>query len=297
MDDWLNYHHLRCFVAVVEEGGLAPAARRLSVTHPTISEQLRKLEANLGLELFDRRGRRLRLTDSGHMVYRHAAQIFGVGASLLAAVEARRTGRAVLGRIGVDSVLPKLSVRRILSIIFDGLGPSLRLRCTEDQREPLVAALESRQLDLVLSDAPARAFGSAAVESVRIRSGHLALYASPALAAQLEGPFPERLHRAPFLLSMPGSRRRRDLERWLGEQRIEPRIVAEVEDSGLIKALGQDGRGIFAMPAVLADDICGAYGVEVVGEIASLEERMFAIHPRASSHPVVRVLNEASDDG
>ncbi len=290
MMDWLNYHHLRCFVAVVDEGGVAPAARRLAVTHPTISEQLRKLEAHLELDLFDRRGRRLRLTEDGHMVYRHARQVFGAGTALLSAVEARRSGRVVLGRIGIDSVLPKLSVRRLLSVIFDRLGTGLRLRCIENQREPLVAALDARQLDLVLSDAPARAFGSSAVASVRIESGHLALFAAPAIAEALDGEFPACLHRAPFLLSMPDSRRRRDLERWMSQHGIEPRVVAEVEDSGLIKALGQDGRGIFAMPADLADDICATYGVRVVGRIVDLDERMFAIHPRASTHPIVNAL-------
>lgn len=293
MEDWLNYHHLRCFVAVVDEGGLAPAAKRLGVTHPTISEQLRKLEEHLGLELFDRRGRRLRLTEHGHLVYDHASQIFGVGAALLASVEARRSGRVVLGRIGVDSMLAKMAVRRVLSRLLDHIGPTLRLRCIEGAPEPLVAALEARQLDLVLSDAPARAFGSAAVASVPIAASHLALFAAPALAERLEGAFPRCLHRAPFLLSMPGTRRRRELERWLGEHQIEPRVAAEIEDSGLLKALGQDGRGIFAMPAALADEICAAYGVVVLGEIEALGERLFAIHRRDADHPVVKALDAA----
>ena len=76
---WLNYHHLQYFTAIVEEGGLAAAAKRLGVSHPTVSEQLRKLEEQLGLRLFERRGRRLELTENGRVVYGFAEQIFGMG--------------------------------------------------------------------------------------------------------------------------------------------------------------------------------------------------------------------------
>ncbi|MFK8003038.1 MAG: LysR family transcriptional regulator, partial [Polyangiales bacterium] len=131
MTDWLNYHHLLYFTNVVEEGGLAAAAKRLGVTHPTVSEQIKKLEEHLGLTLFHRRGRRLHLSDDGKMVYSFAGQIFGIGSALLDAVEGRRSGHTVLCRIGVDSVLPKLVVSRALAPIVDSLGDALRLRCVE----------------------------------------------------------------------------------------------------------------------------------------------------------------------
>ncbi|MEO0651641.1 MAG: LysR family transcriptional regulator, partial [Planctomycetota bacterium] len=96
-DRWaqLNYHHLLYFHLVVEEGGLAPAAERLGISHPTISEQLKKLEAQLGLRLFERRGRKLHLTEDGALVHEHARELFGVGAALMDAVDARRTGQVV----------------------------------------------------------------------------------------------------------------------------------------------------------------------------------------------------------
>lgn len=291
MSDALNYHHLRCFVAVVEEGGLARAARRLHVTHPTVSEQIGKLEAALGIDLFDRQGRRLQLTESGRAVFDHAAQIFGIGAALEAVAEARRKGRGVLGRIGVDSVLARLDIGRILAAIRGAGNETMRLRCTADLREPLLTALQARRLDLVLSDAPADVFGSASIRSICLQTGRVALFAAPSLADTLTGDFPRCVDRAPFLLSMPGTRLRRELERWLGEHRIEPRVAAEVEDSALLKSLGEQGWGVFAMPARLAPAICAHYGVRVIGEIEEIEDRLFAIHRvDGRDHPVVRAL-------
>ncbi|MEO1338168.1 MAG: LysR family transcriptional regulator, partial [Myxococcota bacterium] len=72
---WLNYHHLLYFWTVVREGGIQPAARRLRLTHPTISAQLKQLEEFLGEALFDRSGRSLQLTETGHVAYQYADEI------------------------------------------------------------------------------------------------------------------------------------------------------------------------------------------------------------------------------
>lgn len=287
---WLNYHHLLYFAAVVEEGGLVPAAKRLGVSHPTVSEQLRKLEEHLGLALFERRGRRLGLTDNGRMVYRYAEQIFGMGAALLEAVEGRRAGRTVLCRVGVDGVLPKLVVRRALAPVMDALGDALRLRCVEDQHDALVGRLHARQLDVVLTDvrAPDRT-----LKSHPLGSSSLTLFATHALAARHGADFPRALDEAPFLLPMPSTRIRRELERFFGQHRITPRVVAEVEDSGLLKALGEDGRGIFAMPTSVDREVCDQYGVEVVGRVPELDVPLYAITD-ADDHPAVRVLLQES---
>lgn len=287
---WLNFHHLLCFAAVVEEGGLVPAARRLGVSHPTVSEQVKRLEDHLELKLFERRGRRLQLTEQGALVYGYAAQIFGMGSSLLEAVEGRRSGKTVLARVGIDSVLAKLTVRRVLSPLLDALGDSLRLRCTEDDRERLLQLLRARQLDVVLTDASTWMAGDA-ISSWPLGSSPIVLFGSPALVEQLSGPFPRCLDGAPFLLPMPTTRLRRELERWLGERRLRPRVVAEIDDSGLLKALGQEGRGVFAMPEAVLDDVTRQYGVVPLGVADGLEARLFAlVGPGAREHPALSVL-------
>ena len=287
--DWLNYHHLLYFVTVVNEGGVVPAAKRLGVTHPTISEQLKKLESDLGLRLFSLRGRRLELTEDGKMVYGYAVQIFGVGSALLEAVEGRRCGRTVVCLVGVDSVLPKLVVSRALGPMVDALGDALRLRVVEDERAPLVASLVARGLDLVLSDGPAPP--SAAVEGIDshalVRSS-LGLFAAPALARRLRR-FPEDLDGAPFILPMPATRIRRDLEQWLGERRLHPRVVAEMEDSGLVKIFGQEGRGVFAMPTSVAAEVVDQYHVELLGIAEGVGSSVFAI-ARNEGHAAVDLV-------
>ena len=67
------------------------------------------------------------------------------------------------------------------------------------------------------------------------------------------------------------------LEEWLAAQGVHPRIVADVDDSGLLRLLGEAGRGVFAGPSVEEREIRGRYGVEVVGRADSIRQRFYAI--------------------
>ena len=69
---WLNYHHLLYFWQVAKEGSIARASAVLHLTPSTISLQVRQLEEQLGQQLFARVGKRLVLTESGQIAYRHA---------------------------------------------------------------------------------------------------------------------------------------------------------------------------------------------------------------------------------
>jgi LysR family transcriptional activator of nhaA len=270
----LNFNHLACFVAVVEEGGIVPAAKRLHVSHPTVSEQVKKLEHHLNLRLFELRGRKLQLTENGKMVYSFASQIFGTGSSLLSAVEGRRAGTNIVLRVGIDSVLAKLTVRKILSPLLDEASIGLRLRCTEDHRDRLIAQLSARQIDMLLSDAPAQAPDHI---SQIVASSHLSFFASPKLKSSFSGIFPHCLNDAPMILPMPGTRLRRELERWFGENGLRPMVVAEIDDSALVKAFGQDGRGVFAMSDSVRDEVCHQYEVVEIGRTNDIESRVFAL--------------------
>ena len=83
----MEVHQLRYFVAVAETGSFTRAAERCLVAQPSLSQQIRKLEEELGQALFERLGRRVRLTAAGHILYERAASIL---ASLAEAQDALR---------------------------------------------------------------------------------------------------------------------------------------------------------------------------------------------------------------
>ena len=78
-------HNYEYFVAIVDEGSLTKAAEHLYVSQPSLSQYLKRLEANLGVELFDRSASPLRLTYTGERYYQYVLQSGAVAGRLPAA--------------------------------------------------------------------------------------------------------------------------------------------------------------------------------------------------------------------
>ena len=68
--------HLRFFYAVAENGSFTRAAQQLLLTQPAVSSQIRNLEERLGQKLFERQGKRVRLTEAGEILYTQSRKIF-----------------------------------------------------------------------------------------------------------------------------------------------------------------------------------------------------------------------------
>jgi LysR family transcriptional activator of nhaA len=292
--EWLNYHHLLYFWSVAREGGVSRASAALRLAQPTISTQIRLLEESLGEKLFRREGRRLLLTDVGRVVYRYADEIFGLGRELLDTLKGRQTGRPLRLTVGVADVVPKLVTHRLLEPVR-ALPGGVHLVCVEDKPERLVASLALHELDVVLSDAPVD-------PGVRVRVFHhllgecgVSLLAAPLLAAKLRRRFPRSLDGAPLLLPTENTVLRRALEQWFDGQRVRPRVVAEFEDSALLKTFALKGDGAFVAPLAIEGEVCAVYGVRRVGRIEGVRERFYAITAeRRLAHPAVVALSEAA---
>jgi len=145
-------------------------------------------------------------------------------------------------------VVPKTIAYRILQPILR-LRETVRVECLEDTPERLLAELAVFGLDLVLADAPMG-------PSVRVHAyNHLlgecgvSLVGARRLAAAYRKGFPRSLDGAPFVLPRPNSALRVALDEWFERLRIRPRIVGEFEDSALMKAFGEAGSGLFAVPS------------------------------------------------
>ena len=151
--DWLNYHHLLYFWSVAHEGTIARAGEKLHLSQPAISTQLRRLEQSLGVKLFQKSGRNLKLTETGRMVYRYADEIFSLGRDLLDSVNGRPTGQPLRFVVGIVDVVPKLIAMRLLEPALK-LADPLRLICREDSLERMLSELALHTVDIVLSDAP-----------------------------------------------------------------------------------------------------------------------------------------------
>lgn len=148
----LNYRQLHYFWAVARTGSIARASAQLNLTPQTISGQISLFEHTYGLELFQRVGRQLELTETGCQTLAYAEQMFQLGGELEAMLRAGPQEQ-ILFRVGVADVVPKSIVYRLLAPTME-LDDVLRINCREDKLERLLGDLAIQRLDLVISDSP-----------------------------------------------------------------------------------------------------------------------------------------------
>lgn len=289
----LNYHHLLYFWVVAREGGLVPAAKFLHLSHPTLSAQVHALEDRLGERLFVKTGRKLALTEVGRVAFRYADEIFGLGRELVDAVRSKSVG-AVRLNIGVVDVLPKLVVRRLLEPALN-LARPVRLICREGSFDRLVAELAQHTLDIVIADSPVPSGSPIRAHHHLLGESSVGFFAAPALAKSYRKGFPGSLDGAPFLLPAEGLTLRRSLNAWFDKQGTKPHVVAEFDDSTLLKVFGADGVGIFAAPETVARETEDHYRVEHLGTAVGVVERFYAISAeRRLVNPAVLAISEAA---
>ncbi|HLV57328.1 MAG TPA: LysR family transcriptional regulator [Natronosporangium sp.] len=144
----MNLAHLRYFAAVVEHGNVTRAAERLFVSQPTVSAALRTLERELGQPLFDRVGRRLRVTPAGAEAYRRVVRILAEWDDTRAL--ARRGDARVRLRLGVLDTLP----HRWVCDLVDALGrghPRLAVTVRSGSVPRLATLLAGARLDAAVT--------------------------------------------------------------------------------------------------------------------------------------------------
>ncbi len=292
--EWLNYHHLLYFYTVAKEGSVARAAQVLRLAQPTLSGQIRKLEHVLDEKLFERRGRKLVLTEVGRVAYRYADEIFSLGRELTDTLRGRPTSRAPRLHVGIADVVPKLVAHRLLAAArLHQEGVQLVLR--EGKSHDLLAALAAQEFDLVISDAPLPTDVKVRAFNHPLGDSSISFFASPELARRHRARFPKSLDGAPLLLPTENTVLRRSLDQWFRDLDLRPRIVAEIEDSALLKVFGQHGAGIFAGPTIVADAVVKQYGVRRLGVAANVVERFYAITvERRITHPAIAAITAAA---
>src|SRR6185295_5908475 len=188
----MELRHLRTFRAVLREGSFLKAARSLGLAQPTVTLHIQELEAALGLELFDRTGRRRPRTPAGALLAERALPILEAVDSLSRSMAELRDGRSGLLRIG--SIEPAAS-ERVTPLLgrLRKARPDLRVRLDVSGTGGVSRGVADGDLDVGLCSAPPLELGLrfeplfAEEMALLLPRGHRLARAKPLLAKQLEG--------------------------------------------------------------------------------------------------------------
>lgn len=290
----LNYNHLRYFWVVAREGSIARAAEVLHLTPQTISGQLKLLEDSAGGALLRRSGRGLALTRRGQMVQEYADEIFTLGMELN---ERLRWGGVEVPdtlTVGIVNSIAKLIAYRLIEPTLS-MNDAPRIICREGDIESLLGDLAVHRLDLVISDRPLPTGLNVKAYNHPLGESSISLFARRGSPHARIRRFPEALDGAPMLLPVRDTPLRRALDDYFERQEIQPRTIAEFDDSALMKAFGEGGAGVFPAPTVIAEQVEHMYLARRIGEAEGVSEHYFAISPeRRLKHPAVARIIESA---
>ena len=290
----INYNHLLYFWTVAREGSIAKASVSLHITPQTISGQLKLLEETIGETLFQRKGRGLILTDTGHIVFLYAEEIFSLGIELTQRLKSEDPSKQVILNVGVVFSIAKLIAYRMLEPVLN-LEQPIRIVCYEGNLEKLLSDLAVHKLDLVLSDRQLPPGLNVKAYNHFLGESTISFFAQKKIAQRYKQKFPKSLHNAPLLMPANTNVLRRTLEDWFDQIEIVPDIISEFDDSALLKAFGSVGAGIFPAPTAISSQVEHMYHAKLIGTTDELKESYYAISPeRKLRHPGVMCITETA---
>jgi len=194
----------------------------------------------------------------------------------------------------VVDVVPKSIAHRILKPALQMPEP-VRMICREASLDVLLAELAVHRLDLVLADRPIPPTVSTRGFSHKLGECAISFFATRKLEKQLKGDFPHNLDGAPLLLPSNGNQLRSGIDEWLDKHRLHPRMIAEFDDSALMKAFGQEGAGVFIAPSAIEAEVEWQHQVAAIGRVDEVKEQFYVISiERRVLHPVVSIVLETA---
>jgi LysR family transcriptional activator of nhaA len=282
----MNLHHLRLFRAVAAEGSLTGAARRLNLSQSALSTQIKTLEASLGQDLFERRGRGLVLTEAGRIALDHADAIFRTADDLAAVM--KETGRARRAlRVGALATLSRNFQIAFLRPLVGRRDVEVMLR--SGSQAELLRELDALALDVVLTNLAPPRDGDHPRHVHQIGEQPVSLIGTPARAgrATLE----ELLRRESLVLPAKDTALRSAFDALMARLGLAPLIAAEADDMAMLRLLAREDIGLAVIPPIVVRDELTSGKLVEVAQLDGISEHFLAVtRERRFPNPLIAEL-------
>lgn len=288
---WINYHHLFYFKTIAEEGSVSKAALKLRLGQPTLSAQLKQFEESLGVLLFERRNKRLTLTEQGELALSYAQNIFKMGNEMYEALHDRIGPSRLHLQIGALDCVPKHTVLELTKAAYK-ISPCT-VSLTEGPFEELLRELQAHRLDLVVTNFVPTSKEMKSLEHRSVIKRPIFLYGS-AKFKHLKKGFPKSISGQPMVLPTFDSKLRYDMEHWSQIHGIRFDVVAEIQDIGLKNLIAAQGLALTpsARPTTEARVKLGE--LFEIGHMEGVREEIFLISsPRKVPNPIAHRLMQS----
>lgn len=249
----INYNQLYYFYIVARTGTVTEGAKELRIAQPSLSAQIKVLETNLNKKLFERAGRRLRLTVDGEIVFGHCRKIFEAAEALKKDLARERLMQSHL-HIGVSNDVERPFLVEMVGRITRSKtkARSIRIKMSSGANDRIIAQLKNQALDVAITAEPVFDPELSMIASVRMPvvlafNGHGRFKKlSGATHHGLRGLLREM--QVPWALPQRSMRLRRETDLFLEKIRINPEVVFESDVLATVVRAVVDDVGISLLP-------------------------------------------------
>lgn len=264
----MEIHQLRYFCAIADTGSFSRAAQQSHVSQPSLSQQIRKLEDELGARLFDRLGRTVRLTELGRAFLPHARTVLRDLEAARSDVVERKASISGTVCVGVIPTIGPYFLPPVLAA-FSRKYPQARVTVIEEITPLLLERIRSGSMDLAIVALPLQG-RTQEFQSFRLVQEKLyAVLPKQHSLAKRRSLSLEELHDDPFLLLRDGHCFRETAVAACKRARLQPRIVFESGQFSSILSMVSAGLGVSIIPAMAMEKRSGCRFVPLGDERAA----------------------------
>jgi DNA-binding transcriptional LysR family regulator len=244
----MNLQQLWTFYNVARHGGFSAAAAKLCLTQPSVSTQIRLLEENYGIRLFERFGRRIELTEAGRALFSYAERIFRLTQQADSAIEDLKNTKTGRIRISAISTLAAYYLPHIIAD-FRRRHPGIEIHLDSGYTEDVVQSVLSFLCDIGLVG---KTVSHENIVATPLWEEELVIIVGPS------HPFARRkrisfrdLQDEPMIVSELGSGTREITDELFRQKGAKPGIVMELGENEAVKTAVAGGLGVSILSATV----------------------------------------------
>jgi len=281
----MNLNQLRVFFEAARSGSFTSAAKKLCITQPAVTAQIKTFEDQCDLKLFKKKGRSLYLSDEGSALYEYARRIFEYEKEVENVIEEMRKLKRGTLRLGTSKAYARYFMPFLITSFHDAF-PHIKVHLDEGSSLDIIHSLLELKNEVAVI---ARVKEDPNVTFLPFKRDQLLLILAPnhALARKKSVSVAELVNQ-PMIMKEMGSGTRKQVNELFSKQGLTPDVLMETSNTEFIKQLVQRGEGIsFLVEEAVAVEIREKRlaTVPVAGENPCLDVSIAYLKDQHLSHP------------
>lgn len=272
----INFNHLYYFLTIAKEGSIVKASKKLHITQPALSQQLKIFEQDLGKQLFDRVGKKLVINEHGENVREYGEKIFRHSEEMIHVLKSDIQESIKILKVGL---VPWASREKLFEKLKPLMAnPYVKMQLIVKDYHPLIEDLKTGKVDVVFTDAPYTGRTKKLVGR-RISTEPLICVAPTSL--KLKGSFPQNINQKKVVNFPEESLVRDKIDEFILKNKLNLEISAVTGDLTTMKIFVENSRDWLAfIPQSEAQKHLKLKKIKKIGELEKYKFSLWAIVAR-----------------